>query len=155
MNRSTREWFRTTVDVRQGCLLSPTLFGIFLEWILTDALEEHDGKVSIGGRNTTNLRFADDIDALAEEEQELEALVDTGYISLETYKSYKQTRAFALVSIPDFQLYWEIFPVFKTKDGIIGISLNGPRNTRVLFMFIQVIIPNMPPVKVKQLSLNV
>ena len=42
---------------------------------MTDALEEHDGKLSIGGRNITNLRFADDIDALAEEEQEVEALV--------------------------------------------------------------------------------
>ena len=40
-----------------------------------DALEEHDGKFSICGRNITNLRFADDIDALAKEEQELEALV--------------------------------------------------------------------------------
>ena len=44
---------------------------------MSDALEEHDGKVSIGGRNITNLRFADDIDALAEEEQELEALVES------------------------------------------------------------------------------
>ena len=44
---------------------------------MTDALKEHDGKVSIGGRNITNLRFADDIDALAEEEQELEALVES------------------------------------------------------------------------------
>ena len=43
--------------------------------MISDALEEHDGKVSIGGRNITNLRFADDKDALAEEEQELEALV--------------------------------------------------------------------------------
>ena len=42
---------------------------------MSDALEEHDGKVSIGGRNITNLRFADDIDALAEEKQELEALI--------------------------------------------------------------------------------
>ena len=32
---------------------------------------------SSGGRNITNLRFADDIDALAEEEQELEALVES------------------------------------------------------------------------------
>ena len=77
MNGSKGEWFRTTVGVRQGCLLSPTLFNIFLERIMSDALEEHDGKVSIGGRNITNLRFADDIDALAEEEQELEALVES------------------------------------------------------------------------------
>ena len=49
----------------------------FLERIMYVALEEHDEKVSIGGRNITNLRFADDIDAaLAEEDQELEALVE-------------------------------------------------------------------------------
>ena len=47
MNGSIGEWFRTTVKVRQGCLLSPTLFNIFLEWIMSDALEEHDGKVNI------------------------------------------------------------------------------------------------------------
>ena len=44
---------------------------------MSDALEEHDGKVSIGGRTITNLRFADDIDALVEEEQELEAPVES------------------------------------------------------------------------------
>ena len=45
--------------------------------IMSDALEEHDGKVSIGGRNITNVRFVNDIDALVEEEQELEALVES------------------------------------------------------------------------------
>ena len=44
---------------------------------MSDAPEEHDRKVSIGSRNITNLRFADDIGALAEEDQELEALVDS------------------------------------------------------------------------------
>ena len=43
---------------------------------MSDAVEEYDEKVSTGGRNITSLRFADDIDALAEEEQELEALVE-------------------------------------------------------------------------------
>ena len=42
-----------------------------------DALEEYGGKLGIGGRSITNLRFADDIDALAEEEQELEALEES------------------------------------------------------------------------------
>ena len=74
MNGSMGDWFRTTIGVRQGCLLSPTLFNIFLERIMSDALEQHDRKVGIGGRNNTNLRFAADIDALAEEEKELVGL---------------------------------------------------------------------------------
>ena len=44
---------------------------------MSDPLEEHDGKASIGDRNITNLRFADDIDALAEKKQELEAPVES------------------------------------------------------------------------------
>ena len=69
------DWFQTTVGVRQGCLLSPTLFNIFLERILADALQGHEGTVSIGGRTITNLRFANDIDGSAEEE-ELAKLVE-------------------------------------------------------------------------------
>ena len=41
---------------------------------LSDGLEEHGGKVSIGGITITNLRSADDIGALAGEEQELALL---------------------------------------------------------------------------------
>ena len=36
---------------------------------MTDALEDHEGTVSIGGRTITILRFADDIDGLAGEEE--------------------------------------------------------------------------------------
>ena len=53
-----RRWFRTTIGIRQGCLLSPTLCNIFVERIMSDALEEHHGKVSIGCRNITNLWFS-------------------------------------------------------------------------------------------------
>ena len=75
-NGSIGDWFRTTVGVRQGCLLSPTLFNIYLNRIMTDALEDHEGTVSIGGRTITNLCFADDIDGLAGEEEELANLVE-------------------------------------------------------------------------------
>ena len=57
-----KKWFHTSVGVRQGCLLSPTLFNIFLERTMTDALEDHNGTVSIGGWTIPNVRFADDID---------------------------------------------------------------------------------------------
>ena len=75
LNGDIEEWFQITVEVRQGCLFSLTLFNIFLERMMTDALEEHQGTVGIGGRTITNLRFADDIDRLAGSEQDLENLV--------------------------------------------------------------------------------
>ena len=46
------------------------------ERITTDALEDLEGTVSIGGRTITNLRFADAIDGLVGEEEELAKLVE-------------------------------------------------------------------------------
>ena len=59
MNGGIGARLRTTVEVREGCLLSLILVNIVLQQIMSDALEEHDGKVSICGRNITNLTFAD------------------------------------------------------------------------------------------------
>ena len=73
---SIEDWFRATVGVRQGCLLSPTLFNIFLERIMTDTLEDRKGTVSTGGKTITNLRCADAIDGLAWEEEEQTKLVE-------------------------------------------------------------------------------
>ena len=69
-NGSTGECPRTTVGVWQECLLSPTFFNIFLERIMHEAWDDHEGSVSIGGRLITNFRFADDIVINAEEEEE-------------------------------------------------------------------------------------
>ena len=57
-------------------LLLPTLLNIFHETITTDALEDYEGTVSIGGKTITNLCFADDIDGLAGKEEELANLVE-------------------------------------------------------------------------------
>ena len=46
-------------------------FNIFLERIMTDTLEDDEGTISIGSKAITNLCFADDIDGLAGEEEEL------------------------------------------------------------------------------------
>ena len=47
-----------------------------LREIMADALGDHEGTVSIRGRTITNLRFADDIDGLAGQEQELVRLIN-------------------------------------------------------------------------------
>ena len=46
---------------------------MFLERIMTDALEDHEGTVSIGGRT---IRYADDIDGSVGEEEEMRKLVE-------------------------------------------------------------------------------
>ena len=62
--------------------------------IMTDALEDHEGTVSIGGRTITTLRFVDDIDGLAGEEEELANLVESlGKASTDQADNDKTTAA--------------------------------------------------------------
>ena len=43
--------------------------------VMTDALDDHEGTVNIGGRTITNLRFADDTDGLAGDEEDQAKIV--------------------------------------------------------------------------------
>ena len=52
------EFFKTTVGVCQGCLLSPILFKLFLKRIMQETCCDHHTSISIGGRSICNLRFA-------------------------------------------------------------------------------------------------
>ena len=57
--------FNIEKGVRQGCVLSPHLFSIYTEQMMRDADIEDMG-LSIGGRNITNLRYADDTALLSD-----------------------------------------------------------------------------------------
>ena len=60
LNNQLGEFFRTTVDVCHGYLLSPMLFNLFLEKIMQERLHDHHTSISIGGRHILcNLRFTD------------------------------------------------------------------------------------------------
>ena len=44
-----------------GCILSPCLFNFYAQYIMRNAgLEEAQAGIKIGGRNISNLRYADD-----------------------------------------------------------------------------------------------
>ncbi|WP_419581887.1 reverse transcriptase domain-containing protein [Thiolapillus sp.] len=78
LNSQLGESFKTTVDVRQGCLLSPILFNLFLDprEDHEEALHDHHTSISFGGRPIYNVRFADDIDFLGGSKGELQDLTD-------------------------------------------------------------------------------
>ena len=60
--------------VRQGSILSSCLFNLHAEYIMTNAgLEEAQAGIKIAGRNSNNLRCADDTTLMAESEEELKA----------------------------------------------------------------------------------
>jgi len=54
-------------------MLSPYLFNLYAEYIMRNAgLEEAQAGIKIAGRNTNNLRYADDTTLMAESEEELD-----------------------------------------------------------------------------------
>ena len=68
------EWFKIWVGVRQGCSLSPYLFNLMLEAMMQGALKDYTKGISINGELVNNLRFADDIDLMADSPAELQEI---------------------------------------------------------------------------------
>ena len=57
----TADWFQIGKGVRQSCILSPSLFNFYAEYIMRNAgLEETQAGIKIAGRNINNLSYADD-----------------------------------------------------------------------------------------------
>ena len=72
----TTHWFQTGKRVCQGCILSLSLFNLYAEYIMRSAgLEAAQAGIKIVGRNTNNLRYADDTTFMAESEKELNSLL--------------------------------------------------------------------------------
>ena len=61
------DWFQIGKGVCQGCILSPCLFNFYAEYIMRNAgLNEAQARIKTAGRNTNNLRYADDTTLMTE-----------------------------------------------------------------------------------------
>ena len=72
----TTDWFQIGKGVHQGCIWSPCLFNLYVEYIMRNAgLDEAQAGIKIARRNINNLRYADDTTLMAESEEELKSLL--------------------------------------------------------------------------------
>ena len=72
----TTDWFQIGKGVHQGCILSPCLFNLYAEYIMTNTgLEEVQAGIKTARRNIYNLRYGDDTTFTAESEKELKSLL--------------------------------------------------------------------------------
>ena len=70
------DWFQIGKAVRQGCILLPCLFNLYVEYIMRNAgLDEAQARIKIIGRSINNLRYADDTTFTAESEEKLKNLL--------------------------------------------------------------------------------
>ena len=61
------DWFKIGKGIHQGCILSPSLFNLYAEYIIQNSgLDEAQAVIKIAGRNINNLRYADDTTLMTE-----------------------------------------------------------------------------------------
>ena len=66
----TSDWLQVGKGICQGCILSPSLFNLYAEYIMRNVrLDEAQAGIKIAGRNINNLRYADDTTLMAESEE--------------------------------------------------------------------------------------
>ena len=72
----TVDWFQIGKGVCQGCILSPCLFNFSAEQIMQNSrLDESQAGIRIAGRNSNNLRCADNTTLMAESKEEPKSLL--------------------------------------------------------------------------------
>ena len=65
-------WFPITQGVRQGCVMSPWLFNVFMDKIVREGMENFVGGVKMSTTKVSIVLFADDVMLLAERKEDME-----------------------------------------------------------------------------------
>ena len=68
------EWFPVKKGVKQGCVMSPWLFNVYMDRIVREAKERFSGGVKLEESNMQFLLFADDLILVAEREEDVNNL---------------------------------------------------------------------------------
>ena len=119
----TTDWFQIGTGVSQGCILSPSLFNLYAEYIMRNAgLEEAQAGIKIAGRHINKLRYIEDTSLMAESEELKSLLVK---VKVESEKvglklNIQKTKIMAYGPITSWQIDGET--VETVADFILGGS---------------------------------
>ena len=67
-------WLKNNIGVRQGCVISPTLFNIYVEELLA-RIKLSGKRVKVGDRRLGCLAYADDIVLMTESKEDMEEVL--------------------------------------------------------------------------------
>ena len=74
VNNYTTEWFDVAIGLKQGCLLSTTMFNLYIN-DLSEILNQSNSGIFINGANVNHLFYADDLVLMVESETDLQYLL--------------------------------------------------------------------------------
>ena len=120
----TTDWFQIGKGVPQGCILSPCLLNLYAEYIMRNAgLEESQAGIKIAGRNSNNLKYANDTTLMAESEERLKILLmkmkeESEKVGLKL--NIQKTKIIASGPITSWEIDGET--VETVSDFILGVS---------------------------------
>ena len=70
------DWFKIGKGVHQGCILSPSLFNLYAEYIMRNVgLDEAQAGIKTARRNISNFKYGDNTTLMAESEEELKSFL--------------------------------------------------------------------------------
>ena len=135
INGHVTPWFKVDSGVKQGCILSPLLFNLFVNDLI-ETLKKSGYGVNVGCEKVACLAYADDIALLAETEQDLQNLLDITFewceawhMKINTLKTkimhFRQTSARAtnfIFKIDNCPV--DIVPTYKYLELMLSYNLD-------------------------------
>ena len=105
--------------VRQGCCISPMLFNIYAEAMMTEAMEGIEEGIKVGGKLIQDVRFADDQGMIASTEKGLQKIMDKLNATAENFGMKINTKK------------TKVMKVSRNVGEEINIVINGSRIEQV------------------------
>ena len=105
--------------VRQGCCISPMLFNIYAEAMMTEAMEGIEEGNKVGGKLIQDVRFADDQGMIASTENGLQKIMDKLNATAENFGMKINTKK------------TKVMKVSRNVGEEINIMINGSRIEQV------------------------